>query len=38
MWLAELMKHRDAGDSKRYHVLAKKFIGKYGVDTKEYDV
>lgn len=37
-WLTELMKHRDAADSKRYHMLAKKFIEKYGVDTKEYDV
>lgn len=37
-WLAELMKHRDASDSKRYHVLAKKFIDKYGVDTTGYDV
>lgn len=36
-WLAELMKHRDAADSKRYRMLAKKFIEKYGVDTKEYD-
>ena len=25
-WLAELMKHRDAADSKRYRVLAAKFI------------
>lgn len=37
-WLAELMKHRDAADSKRYRVLAKKFIAKYGVDTTDYDV
>ncbi len=37
-WLAELMKHRDASDSKRYHILAKKFIDKYGVDTSEFDV
>lgn len=37
-WLAELMKHRDAADTKRYRMLAKKFIEKYGVDTKEYDV
>lgn len=37
-WLAELMKHRDAADSKRYHVLAKKFIEKYGVDTERADV
>lgn len=37
-WLAELMKHRDASDSKRYHVLASKFIEKYGIDTTSYDV
>lgn len=37
-WLAELMKHRDASDSKRYKVLSKKFIAEYGVDTREYDV
>ena len=37
-WLAELMKHRDAADSKRYRVLAKKFIEKYGIDTSEFDV
>lgn len=37
-WLAELMKHRDAADSKRYHMLASKFIEKYGIDTSEYDV
>lgn len=37
-WLAELMKHRDAADSKRYRMLAQKFIAKYGVDTNEYDV
>lgn len=37
-WLAELMKHRDAADSKRYRMLAKKFIEKYGVDTGEYDI
>ena len=37
-WLAELMKHRDAADSKRYRMLAKKFIAKYGVNTEEYDV
>lgn len=37
-WLAELMKHRDAADSKRYRMLAKKFIEKYGIDTTEYDV
>lgn len=37
-WLAELMKHRDAADSRRYRMLAKKFIEKYGIDTTEYDV
>ena len=38
-WLTELMKHRDAADSKRYRMLAKKFIEKYGVkNTDEYDV
>lgn len=36
--MAELMKHRDAADSKRYRVLAKKFIDKYGIDSNEYDV
>ena len=37
-WLAELMKHRDASNTKRYRVLAKKFIDKYGIDTEGYDV
>lgn len=37
-WLAELMKHRDAAESKRYRMLAGKFIEKYGIDTSEYDV
>lgn len=37
-WLAELMKHRDAADSKRYRMLAEKFIEKYSIDTDEYDV
>lgn len=37
-WLAELMKHRDASDSKRYRVLSKKFIAEYGLDTGDYDV
>lgn len=37
-WLAELMKHRDADDSKRYKVLSSKFIEKYGIDSDEYDV
>lgn len=37
-WLAELMKHRDAADSKRYRMLSAKFIEKYGIDTTGYDV
>lgn len=37
-WLAELMKHRGASDSRRYKVLSKKFIAEYGIDTSEYDV
>lgn len=37
-WLAELMKHREAADSKRYRVLAKKFIDKYGINTDGYDI
>jgi hypothetical protein len=32
------MKHREAADSKRYRMLAQKFIAKYGIETKEYDV
>ena len=36
-WLAELMKHRDASDSKRYRLLSKKFIEKYGIDTSVFD-
>ena len=34
-WLAELMKHREAADSKRYRMLAER---KYGIDTDDYDV
>ena len=37
-WLAELMKHRDAADSKRYRILSEKFIEKYGIDSEHYDV
>lgn len=37
-WLAELMKHRDADNSKRYRMLSSKFIEKYGLDSSEYDV
>lgn len=38
VWLAELMKHRDADDSRRYKVLSEKFIAKYGLDTTDYDI
>jgi hypothetical protein len=37
-WLAELMKHREAADSKRYRVLSRKFIEKYGIESENYDV
>ncbi len=37
-WLSELMKHRDAADSKRYKILAPKFIAKFGKDTTSADV
>lgn len=37
-WLAELMKHREASDSKRYRMLSEKFIAKYGLDANECDV
>lgn len=37
-WLAELMKHRNADDSKRYRILSKKFIDKFGIDTTDFDV
>lgn len=36
-WLAELMKHRDAADSKRYRLLSKRFIDRYGIPTEGYD-
>lgn len=38
VWLAELMKHRDADTSRYYRVNAPKFIAKYGVDVSGYDV
>ena len=37
-WMAELMKHREAGRSKRFNMLSQKFIEKYGVDSSGYDV
>ena len=32
------MKHRDSADSKRYKVLAPRFIAKYGKDTSSADI
>ena len=37
-WMAELMKHRVAGRSKRFNMLSEKFVAKYGVDSSGYDV
>lgn len=37
-WLAELMKHRNADESKRYQMPSRNFIHKYGINTEEYDV
>lgn len=37
-WLAELMKHRDADNSRRYRLLAQRFIEKYAYDLSSYDV
>lgn len=37
-WLAELMKHRDAADSKRYRILSRQIIDKFGISTEGYDV
>lgn len=37
-WLAELMKHRDADNSRRYRLLSKQFINKYGINTDGYNV
>ncbi len=38
-WIAELMSHRNASDSRRYQVLAKSFIDKYRLrNISSYDV
>ena len=37
-WLAELMKHRNADESRYYRENSVKFIAKYGVDLDGYDV
>lgn len=38
VWLAELMKHREADDSRYYRENSVKFVAKYGVDVSSYDV
>ena len=37
-WLSELMKHRAAADSRRYRILSKQFIEKFGITTEGYDL
>ena len=37
-WMAELMKHRVAGRSRRFNMLSERFVAKYGVDSSGYDV
>ena len=37
-WMAELMKHREGGKSKRFKLLSERFIAKYGVDSDGYDI
>ena len=37
-WMAELMKHREAGRSKRFNLLSQRFIEKYGVSAQDADV
>jgi len=37
-WMAELMKHREAGRSRRFTMLSQKFVEKYGVDTSDCDI
>lgn len=37
-WLAELMKRRAADDSRRYRLLSARFIQRFGVDARPFDV
>lgn len=37
-WMAELMKHREAGRSRRFTMLSQRFVEKYGVDSSDCDV
>lgn len=38
VWLAEVLKNKKVLDSKRYQMLASKFIEQYGIDTSSYDI
>lgn len=38
VWLAEILKNKNVLESKRYQMLASKFIEQYGIDTSSYDV
>ncbi len=38
VWMAELMKHRQPNNSKRFMMLAERFVDKYAIDTTEYDL
>lgn len=38
VWIAELMRHRDADNSVRYRRFAPLFIDKYKINTSDYDV
>lgn len=37
-WMAELMKYRQPNSSKRFRLLAERFVARYGVDTSSCDV
>ena len=38
VWLAEVLKNKNVLDSKRYQMLACKFIKQYAIDISSYDV
>ena len=37
-WMAELMKYRQPNSSRRFRILAERFVVKYGVNTNGYDL
>ena len=37
-WMAELMKYRQPNSSKRFRILAERFVEAYGVHTEGYDL